>query len=173
MRNRGGGSWAVQWAITISVDKICPLENVRNERFGCTAPLAWPGQASLRLTVKHGLGKGFALDIPSAWGVASRRWSSGQGRNPASTAPVRDTLLLKLGAAKSQYASGWRLVKIEVSQRGELSFYLRKDKLREIRQRETRDLASQTAAQSSRTDASIRFRTTLGHSNARRPLPNH
>src|SRR5271166_5192757 len=29
------------------------------------------------------LGKGFALDIPSAWGVASRRWSSGQGRNPA------------------------------------------------------------------------------------------
>jgi len=47
VRNRGGGSWAVQWAITMSVDEICPLENVRNERFGCTAPLAWPGQASL------------------------------------------------------------------------------------------------------------------------------
>ena len=55
-------------------------------------------------------------------------------------APARDTLLLKLGAAKSQYPSGWRLVKIEVSQHGELSFYLRKDKLREIRQREGRYL---------------------------------
>ena len=50
-------------------------------------------------------------------------------------APARDTLLLKLGAAKSQYPSGWRLVKIEVGQDGELSFCLRKDKLREIRQR--------------------------------------
>jgi hypothetical protein len=40
-------------------------------------------------------------------------------------APARDTLLLKLGAAKSQYPSGWRLVKIEVSQHEELSFYLR------------------------------------------------
>jgi len=55
-------------------------------------------------------------------------------------APARDTLLLKLGAAKSQYPSGWRLVKIEVGQDGELSFCLRKDKLREIRQREGRYL---------------------------------
>jgi len=55
-------------------------------------------------------------------------------------APARDALLLKLGAAKSQYPSGWRLVKIEVGQDGELSFCLRKDKLREIRQREGRYL---------------------------------
>jgi transposase len=55
-------------------------------------------------------------------------------------APARDTLLLKLGAAKSQYPSGWRLVKIDVGQDGELSFSLRKDKLREIRQREGRYL---------------------------------
>jgi hypothetical protein len=53
---------------------------------------------------------------------------------------ARDTLLLKLGAAKNQYPSGWRLVKIEVSQDGELSFSLRKDKLRQIRQREGRYL---------------------------------
>src|SRR6202011_1118037 len=44
-------------------------------------------------------------------------------------ASARDTLLLKLGAAKSQYPSGWRLVKIDVGQDGELSFSLRKDKL--------------------------------------------
>ena len=43
--NRRGGSWAVQWAITMSADKICPLENVRNEPRGCTAPFAWLGQA--------------------------------------------------------------------------------------------------------------------------------
>src|ERR1700751_2971881 len=55
-------------------------------------------------------------------------------------APARDTLLLKLGAAKSQYPSGWRLGKVEVSQDGELSFNLSKDKLREIRQREGRYL---------------------------------
>ena len=55
-------------------------------------------------------------------------------------APARDTLLLKLGAAKSQYLSGWRLIKIEVGQDGELSFSLRKDKLRQIRQREGRYL---------------------------------
>ena len=53
---------------------------------------------------------------------------------------ARDTLLLKLGAAKSQYPSGWRLVKIEVGLNGELFFCLRKDKLREIRQREGRYL---------------------------------
>ena len=51
-------------------------------------------------------------------------------------APTRDALLLKLGAAKSQYLSAWRLIKIEVDQDGELSFCLLKNKLREIRQRE-------------------------------------
>jgi hypothetical protein len=55
-------------------------------------------------------------------------------------APARDALLLKLGAAKSQYPSGWRLVKIDVGHDGELSFSLRKDKLRQIRQREGRYL---------------------------------
>jgi transposase len=55
-------------------------------------------------------------------------------------APARDTLLLKLGAAKSQYPSAWRLVKIELGQDGELSFCLRKDKLRQTRQREGRYL---------------------------------
>jgi len=45
VQNRRDGSWAVQWAITMSADKICPLENVRNELRGCTAPVAWPGQA--------------------------------------------------------------------------------------------------------------------------------
>src|SRR5246127_3720798 len=50
-------------------------------------------------------------------------------------APTRDTLLLKLGAAKSQYPSAWRLVKIQVSPDGELSFCLRKDKLRAVRRR--------------------------------------
>src|ERR1700745_4120596 len=52
----------------------------------------------------------------------------------------RDPLRLRLGAAKSQYPSGWRLVKIEVGQDGELSFGLRKDKLRQTRQREGRYL---------------------------------
>src|ERR1700756_4092247 len=55
-------------------------------------------------------------------------------------APARDTLLLKLGAAKSQYPSAWRLVKVKVGQEGELSFSLRKDKLRKIRRREGRYL---------------------------------
>ena len=152
-------------------------------------------------------------------------------------APVRDTLLLKLGAAKSQYLSAWRLVKIEVGGDGELSFCLRKDKLRAIRQREGRyllrsNLGSENPAQlwqlyvlltlieeafknlkgdlavrpifhqlEKRIEAHIfvaflafclhatlrhklRLRApgltprsvleqTLGHSNARRPLPNH
>src|SRR6201993_1455416 len=52
----------------------------------------------------------------------------------------RDQLLLKLGAAKAQFPAAWRLVKIEVSPDGKLSYSLRKDKLREIRQREGRYL---------------------------------
>jgi transposase len=55
-------------------------------------------------------------------------------------APTRDALLLKLGAAKNQYRSAWRLIKIAVNPEGELSFCLLKDKLREIRQREGRYL---------------------------------
>jgi len=38
-------SWGLQWAITASGDNICPLENVRNEPLGSTAPIAWPRQA--------------------------------------------------------------------------------------------------------------------------------
>src|SRR5271166_2151435 len=35
----------LQWAITASGDKICPLENVRNEPRSSTAPVAWPLKA--------------------------------------------------------------------------------------------------------------------------------
>ena len=31
--------------MTVSADNICPLENVRNEARGSTAPVAWPRQA--------------------------------------------------------------------------------------------------------------------------------
>jgi hypothetical protein len=31
--------------LVASEDRICPMENVRNEARGCTAPVAWPGQA--------------------------------------------------------------------------------------------------------------------------------
>ena len=41
-------------------------------------------------------------------------------------APTRDTLLLKLGAAKSQYPAAWRLVEVEVAKDGVLAFCLRK-----------------------------------------------
>ena len=55
-------------------------------------------------------------------------------------APTRDTLLLKLGAAKSQYPAAWRLVEVEVAKDGALAFCLRKDKLRELCRREGRYL---------------------------------
>src|SRR3984893_17677605 len=51
-------------------------------------------------------------------------------------APPRDALLLKLGAAKSQYPLAWRLLRIEVAADSTLSFSLRKDKLRQARRRE-------------------------------------
>ena len=38
-------SRGLQSAITASGDNICPLENVRNEARGSTAPVAWPRQA--------------------------------------------------------------------------------------------------------------------------------
>jgi hypothetical protein len=55
--------------------------------------------------------------------------------------PPRDQLLLKLGAAKQQSPSAWRLVEIKVPKGEEpLRFSLRKDKLRTARHREGRYL---------------------------------
>jgi len=54
---------------------------------------------------------------------------------------TRDQLLLKLGAAKQQSPSAWRLVQIDIPAGDEpLTFSLRKDKLRNIRHREGRYL---------------------------------
>ena len=55
-------------------------------------------------------------------------------------APARDALLLKLGAAKQQSPSAWRLVEIEVEPDGTLNYSLKKDKLREVTRREGRYL---------------------------------
>ncbi len=53
----------------------------------------------------------------------------------------RDELLLKLGAAKQQSPSAWRLAQVEIPQKDEeLRFSLRKDKLRAVRLREGRYL---------------------------------
>ena len=53
----------------------------------------------------------------------------------------RDQLLLKLGAAREQSPSAWRLIQIDIPEAGErLRFALRKDKLREVRRREGRYL---------------------------------
>lgn len=60
--------------------------------------------------------------------------------------PSRDQLLLKLGAAKALYPTGWRLVHIQVPAEGEevndqtFTFHLRTDKLRQVRRREGRYL---------------------------------
>ena len=54
---------------------------------------------------------------------------------------TRDQLLLKLGAAKQQSPSAWRLVRINISKKDESwQFALRKDKLRTVRRREGRYL---------------------------------
>ncbi len=59
---------------------------------------------------------------------------------------TRDQLLLKLGAAKSQFPSAWRLLAIQVPEkeadirRPNFTFALRKDKLRQVRKREGRYL---------------------------------
>jgi len=54
---------------------------------------------------------------------------------------TRDELLLRLGAAKQQSPSAWRLVQIEIPVSDEpLTFALRKDKLRNVRRREGRYL---------------------------------
>jgi len=53
----------------------------------------------------------------------------------------RDGLLLKLGAAKQQAPSAWRLVQVQIPSSGEpMSFSLRKDTLRDVRRREGRYL---------------------------------
>jgi transposase len=54
--------------------------------------------------------------------------------------PARDALLLKLGAAKAQSPSAWRLVQITVAADGALRYALRKDKLRAVIRREGRYL---------------------------------
>ena len=59
---------------------------------------------------------------------------------------TRDQLLLKLGAAKSQFPAAWRLVAIQTPAEGQeigppnITFQLRKDKLRQVRKREGRYL---------------------------------
>jgi len=59
---------------------------------------------------------------------------------------ARDQLLLKLGAAKSQFPAAWRLVAIQVPdpaaemRRPNFTFTLRRDKLRQVRRREGRYL---------------------------------
>jgi hypothetical protein len=54
---------------------------------------------------------------------------------------TRDELLLKLGAAKQQSPSVWRLVNIEVPEKDEpFQFSLRRDRLRQVRRREGRYL---------------------------------
>jgi transposase len=58
----------------------------------------------------------------------------------------RDQLLLKLGAAKSQFSAAWRLVTVQTPGEGQgihppnFTFQLRKDKLRQVRRREGRYL---------------------------------
>lgn len=53
----------------------------------------------------------------------------------------RDQLLLKLGAARQQSPSAWRLVQINIPEADEpLQFSLRKDRLRKVRRREGRYL---------------------------------
>jgi len=54
---------------------------------------------------------------------------------------TRDQLLLKLGAARQQSPSAWRLVHIDIPEGDELlQFSLRKDRLRKVRRREGRYL---------------------------------
>lgn len=53
----------------------------------------------------------------------------------------RDELLLKLGAAKQQSPSVWKLAEIEIPERdGSFQFSLRRDRLRKVRRREGRYL---------------------------------
>jgi hypothetical protein len=53
---------------------------------------------------------------------------------------TRDRLLLKLGAARQRWPSGWRVVTVTVSTDGQLTFALDRGKLRQVRRREGRYL---------------------------------
>lgn len=58
-------------------------------------------------------------------------------------------LLMKLGAARSQYPSGWRLIDIRVHDHGPtFTYHLRKGKLRQVRRREGRYLLRTNLTQS-------------------------
>ena len=53
----------------------------------------------------------------------------------------REELLMKLGAARQQAPSAWRLVEVEVDKtRPMFTYRLKKDKLRQVRRREGRYL---------------------------------
>jgi transposase len=58
----------------------------------------------------------------------------------ASMNQSRDALLLRLGAAQSQYPAAWRLVQVDADTDGTLRFSLLKNKLREVCRREGRYL---------------------------------
>jgi transposase len=53
---------------------------------------------------------------------------------------TRDRLLLKLGAARQRWPTGWRVVTVTVTDEGRLSFALDRAKLRQVRRREGRYL---------------------------------
>lgn len=54
---------------------------------------------------------------------------------------ARDALLMKLGAAKTKTPAAWRLIEIEVAQRGaDFTYRLDRNKLRQVRRREGRYL---------------------------------
>ncbi len=53
---------------------------------------------------------------------------------------ARDRLLLKLGAARHRWPAAWRLVQVEVTPEGTLTFRLNRAKLRQVRRREGRYL---------------------------------
>jgi len=52
----------------------------------------------------------------------------------------RDRLLLRLGAARHRWPAAWRLVQVEVTAEGSLTFTLHRAKLRQVRRREGRYL---------------------------------
>ena len=55
--------------------------------------------------------------------------------------PTQKELLMKLGAARSQYPTGWRLVEVQVDKQDpHFSYRLRRDKLKQRRRREGRYL---------------------------------
>ena len=53
---------------------------------------------------------------------------------------ARDAMLIKLGEAKSRYRKAWRMISLEVSGDGKLTYQLEKEKLREAMRREGRYL---------------------------------